>query len=91
MPQEKMSKGSSSPATSGFAIAPGTTEFTDWTRAIYVGVAGDLVVVLEDDSEVFFVGVPAGTTLQVRAKKVLLEVTGSPTEPTTATALIGLF
>ena len=91
MPQEKMSKGSNSPATSGFAISPSTTEFTDWTRAIYVGVAGDLVVVLEDDSEVFFQGVPAGTTLQVRAKKVLTEVTGSPTEPTTATALIGLF
>jgi hypothetical protein len=91
MPQNPMSKGSASPHTSGFLITPGTSEFTDWAREIYVGGAGDLVVVLEDDSELFFQGAVAGSVLPLRAKKVLAESSTSPTETTTATGLIGLY
>ncbi len=40
------------------------------TRAIYVGGAGDIVVVWPDGSTSTHVGVPAGTVLPVRAKRV---------------------
>lgn len=52
--------------------------------AIYVGVTGIVVAVLEDDSAVTFKGVPAGAMLPVKAKRV-----NSTT--TTATDMVALY
>lgn len=69
----------------GFAIAPSdSTEFANATRAIYVGTAGNLVVVFPSGGAVTFTAVPAGTVLGVVARRV--NATG-----TTATNLVGLF
>lgn len=72
------------PSTGNFVVAPSdTVNFTTAARSLYVGGAGDVVVVAPDDSAVKFVGVPAGTVLPVRAKRVNL--TG-----TTATNIVGM-
>ncbi len=91
MSQKKLPIGSTSPAIGGFKIIPSNSEFTDYTRGIYVGGAGGLTAVLEDDSEVTFSGLAAGSILPIRAKKILAVASGSPTVTTTATNLIGIF
>lgn len=53
-------------------------------RAIYVGGAGDIVLVGSDDATATFTAVPAGVILPCGAKRVNL--TG-----TTATLLLALF
>lgn len=74
-----------SPARRGFAITPhDTDELPFVTRGIYVGNAGDVTVVLVQESgPVTFENVAAGSMLPVFVKQVLS--TG-----TTATSLIGL-
>lgn len=75
----------SSPAIQAFAVTKSdTTVFPRPTKALYVGGAGDVAVLLADDtSSVVFSAVPAGTFLPVRVSKVLS--TG-----TTATLILGL-
>ena len=53
------------------------------TRAIYVGGAGNIAVVNEDDTVVTFTAVPVGAILPVTSKRV--NAVG-----TTATLLVGL-
>lgn len=66
------------PLGRGFAITPGTDDLPNDTRAIYVGAEGSVTVVLADDgSTVTFAGVPAGTWLWVRARKVTVAAGGS--------------
>jgi nitrogen fixation protein len=73
------------PADGAAAITPHDTNLlTVTTRAVYVGGAGDLAVVMFNGDEVTFPAVPAGTVLPVRAKKV--KATG-----TTATSLVGMY
>lgn len=73
------------PARRGFAItANDATDLAAETRAVYVGVAGDLAVVLSSGDEVSFAGLAGGTLLPVRARRV--KATG-----TTATQLLGLY
>lgn len=76
----------SSPAQDGAAITPSdSTPLAQPTRAIYVGGAGDVVVILlGDSSAVTFKAVPVGTWLWVRAATV--KSTG-----TTATNLLALW
>lgn len=73
--------GVSAPAGGAFGITPSDTD-TFRATALYVGGAGDVEVVMEDLSEVTFVGVAAGSMLPVRVLKV--------TTGTTATNIIGL-
>jgi hypothetical protein len=73
------------PARRGFAITTNdATDLAAETRAIYVGVAGDLVAVLSSGDEVTFAGLAGGTLLPVRVRRV--KATG-----TTATQLVGLY
>lgn len=73
-------------SSSGEAITPhDTNELTHVTRGIYVGAAGDVVVVLFNDSTaVTFKNAAAGSVLPVRAK--IVKSTG-----TTAMNLIALY
>lgn len=78
----KFQSGLDSPASNAFAITPGSNELAIFTRAIYVGGAGDVKLTLIGGAEVTFKSVPSGTILPVRAKKV--------SSDSTATDLIGL-
>ena len=60
-----------------------TAELARVTRALYVGGAGNIAVVMADRTTVTFAGVPAGTVLPIRVRQV--RATG-----TTATNLVGL-
>lgn len=70
----------------GEAVTPhDSTNFAQTTRSLYVGGAGNVVVVFgSDDAAITFTAVPAGTILPVRAKRVNL--TG-----TTATSIVALW
>lgn len=75
-----------SPAKYAFAITPSDADDLAMnTRAIYVGGAGNLRVILAGDTTaVTFTAVPVGTVLNIRVKKVM-------STSTTATALVGLY
>ncbi len=76
---------SPSSAYGAFAITKSdTVNFTVNVRGIYVGGTGDVVVVTPDGDAITFVGVPAGTILPVRAKRV-------NSTSTTATSMVGLY
>jgi hypothetical protein len=71
------------PLEDGFAITPhASDELTYLTRAIWVGGAGNLDVVLLSGAEVSIDAVPAGTLLPIRVKAVR--------NSSTATLLVGL-
>jgi hypothetical protein len=75
-----------SPANNLAAITPDDEEELEfWTRAIYVGGAGDIVLIAaQDTTEVTLKAVPAGTILPIIAKQVLASGTA-------ATDLVALF
>jgi hypothetical protein len=74
----------SGPATHGFAVTPHDTNvLSETTRALYVGAAGTLAVVMASGASVTFSGLASGTVLPVRATKVM--ATG-----TTAADILGL-
>ena len=74
------------PATGAFAITPhNSTNFSTVTRAIYVGVTGDVTAVMLDGATaVLFKAVPAGSILPIRAIRVNSTGTG-------ASELVGLY
>ena len=70
--------------TRAAAIAPNDTTEIEVTRAIYVGVAGDITAILRDDSAaVLFKAMPVGVWF-IRAK--IIKSTG-----TAATNLVALY
>lgn len=74
----------SGPAAHGFAVTPNdSTTLAETTRALYVGSAGAIAVLMASGASITFPGVPAGTMLPVRVTKVM--ATG-----TSATDIIGL-
>lgn len=78
-------KGLQAPADSCAAVTPANSDLANTTRALYIGTAGDVALILANDSAaVTFKGVPAGTILPVRAKQV--RSTG-----TTAADIVALF
>lgn len=77
--------GITAPVRRGFAItANDGADLAAETRAIYVGGAGSVRLVLASGDEVSFAGLAAGMLLPVRASRV--KATG-----TTATQLLGLY
>lgn len=74
-----------SSAGSGVAVTPNdNTDLTNTTRAIYIGGAGNLAVILDrDTSAVTFLAVSAGAVLPIRVRRVMS--TG-----TTATNILAL-
>lgn len=74
-----------SPADHAAAVTPhDTNELSTYCRALYVGGAGNVKLTTVGGDTVTFVGVPAGTTLAVRAKVVFSTLT-------TATSLVALW
>lgn len=75
--------GLEAPAGHGFVIAPhDSNELAELTRALYVGGAGRVSVVLQSGAAIDFESVPAGAVLPIRVRMVKTT--------TTATALLGL-
>ena len=74
-----------SPSQEVIAITPNdSTDLSVFTRAIYVGVGGDISVIpLAGSTPVTFVGLQAGQLLPIRVKRV--RASG-----TTATNILGL-
>ena len=75
-----------SPATSSASVTPNDNdELAFLTRALYVGVGGNVKVKLRDDSTaVIFVGVAEGSVLPLQVKQVF-------DTDTTATNIIALW
>lgn len=73
------------PAEYAVAVTPSNTvNFSNLTRGIYVGVSGDVAVVMNDDAVIVFKNMNAGSILPIRAKRVNLT-------NTTATDIVALF
>lgn len=73
------------PAGSAFAVTKSdATVFSQPTRALWVGGAGDVAVRMLDQTTLTFAAVPAGQLLPIRVDKVLS--TG-----TTATSIVGMY
>lgn len=74
------------PAVDGFTITPSdSTVFSQPSRAIYVGTAGNISAQLNGANTILlFTNVPAGTILPIRVNMVLAT-------NTTANGMIGLF
>jgi len=81
------SNGITDPSSLYFAVTTSDTadsgDMAYVSRALYIGVGGDLVAVRTDGTEVTFVGVAAGTIVPIRAKRV--KATG-----TTAASIVAL-
>ena len=67
------SSGLTGSATRSASVSPNdSTDLTNVTRALWVGGAGNVAVMLLDDSAaVTFVGVAAGTLLPLRVRRVM--------------------
>ncbi|PCJ70271.1 MAG: hypothetical protein COA62_06615 [Rhodobiaceae bacterium] len=73
-----------SPAVNAFSVVPSdATDFEQVTRALYVGSAGDLSVVMKGGGSVLFKNVSAGSILALRTLRVNATAT-------TATDIVGL-
>ncbi|WP_422027228.1 spike base protein, RCAP_Rcc01079 family [Pyruvatibacter mobilis] len=76
--------GLTSPADTAFAVVPSNdTDLPTVTRGLYVGVSGDISLVMRDGSEAVLANVQAGSALALRIRRV--KATG-----TTAQNLVGL-
>ena len=74
----------SGPAASGFAVTPSDTlDLPETTRALYVGIAGDLAVKMANGETLTLRNVAQGAVLPLRTTRILQ--TG-----TSASAIVGL-
>ena len=77
--------GLESPIENAAAVTPNdSTDLTNYSRALWVGGAGDVVVITVGGNTVTFVGVTAGTLLPVRCSRV-------KSTSTTATSILALW
>jgi hypothetical protein len=73
------------PIENGFSVTPSDgSDQPQVSRAIWVGGAGNLSVVTRGGDTITFVGVPSGTLIPIRAKRI--RSTG-----TTATSIVALY
>lgn len=80
----KQAVSATAPAIVAVPVTPNDgADLSEYYRALYIGVGGDLTCQMNDDTQVTFVAVPAGSVLPVRVKRVL--ATG-----TTADSIVGL-
>ena len=85
MADNSFTRSAQSAAKQAAAITPADAPLTRNIRALYIGGAGDVVgIPIDQDTEVTFVGLQAGTILPVMFKQISL--TG-----TSATNLVGLY
>lgn len=76
--------GPDGPAVRCFAVTPADgVDLGELVRGLYVGGGGAVAIVDGEGGSVVFEGVPSGTVLPVRARRVLAT-------DTTATAIVGL-
>jgi hypothetical protein len=74
-----------SSATGAAAVTPSNTVgYGRTARAFYVGVAGNVVVLTEEGTEVTFVGVPPGSIIPIRHTRI-------NSTSTTATSIVAMF
>lgn len=60
-----------SPADSAFSITPNDgSDLPTITRALYIGVSGDVAVLMRDGSEALFTNAQAGSVLALRVARV---------------------
>lgn len=60
----------SAPAENAAAVTPGAGALSNTTRALYIGVAGDITVTMAGGGSVSFAAVPAGTVLPIAVTHV---------------------
>ena len=84
MPGAYRTADSTASARRAAAVTPSDSTVLENTRALYVGVAGDVAVTLVEGGSVTLVGVNAGTILPIQVVAVL--ATG-----TTATSIVALY
>lgn len=75
------------PYSRGFAITPSdlaANNFAATTRGLYVGGAGNAVVIMQDGTQLTLVGLVAGSIYALRLRRVNATLT-------TATNLVGLY
>lgn len=84
-PWDQLNLGPDAPATNAVAVTPDdATDLTVTSRALYVGGAGNVVVIMDGGQTVTFTGVPAGTILPIRVSRV-------KSTSTTATSILSLW
>ena len=82
---QSLTAGLTAPASNAFAITPNNaTDLPAITRALYVGLSGDIALIMQGGEAVTLTNVMAGTMLPLRAVRVA--ATG-----TTAQNLVGLY
>lgn len=74
------------PAFNGVEITPSATNLASIVRALYIGVAGNVVILTPASASLTFINVQAGSILPVMALAVAATASG-----TTAGNIIGLF
>ena len=72
------------PLVGGFAVTPAVADLPVVTRALMVGGAGDVAVVLRNGNQITLPGLQPGAVYPIRVTRVL--VAG-----TTATGIVGLY
>jgi len=65
------SRSLTSPPEHAVEILPADLELAHVTRALYVGVGGDLTVQMRDGGHATLLNVPAGSLLPLRVRRVL--------------------
>jgi hypothetical protein len=65
------------PATQAAAVTPSDTTTIGGCRALYVGTTGDVTVDTPNQTDIVFVGVPAGTILPLAVLRVKAATTAS--------------
>ena len=87
MPIDQKTFAASAPingAAEATAVVPADADLEQFTRALYVGVSGDVTVVMAGKrNTITFVGVGAGSILPVRVAQV--------TSATTASSILALY